>query len=533
MVISGCGNEGNIDGKTRVNAGADEYVGQNLDTVVNDFKMLGFNKIETIPIADLPSKGDTIDGTVESVSINGATFSKDESFLLESDISIVFHTINKLSIPLSETEVNSESLKTIEENFVNAGFVDVATSEIIDLDPDLYEEDQLTAIIVEGNEITLDGSTSYPYDSTIEIVRHYTYTKYSLNLQIDFPGNWFFDKYDVVVSVDGESITTLPHGQGWNGEIRYKSGYHTMVFSNKDNAEVKGEIPFELSEDTDAEFSIACYSNAVSPQVVYYQPRLQDSMVRMSYGERRFLYKDYNDVINELRTLGYTNLKTSIYYDIVFGFTSSGETAGVSIAGRRDYGNGDVFNKDDEVIIYYHMPQADDPTVIAQREAEAQRQREEEERQRAEAEAEAERRANMWCQDPIYDNFAKNLNNRLPDNPLTKQNVHDQYDRVTIHFDGYEVFYYEFTVDTGGPNDGRPGKWLTLDGAYSGSSRKLSDQDKEIIKIVFGLSDEDLSEMVNAFQNGKGSVTINGREYNFYRNTGSWSTWGIEYKVIL
>ena len=155
----------------------------------------------------------------------------------------------------------------------------------------------------------------------------------------------------------------------------------------------------------------------------------------------------------------------------------------------------------------------------------------EEEALRKAEEAEAERKANMWCQDSIYDNFAKNLNNHLPDSPLTKQNVHDGGDRITITFDGYEVFYYEFISDTGGPNDGKKWKWLSLDGTYSGSSRKLSDKDKEIIKIVFGLGDDGLSEMVNAFQNGDNSVTINGREYNFFRNTGEFSTWGIELKT--
>jgi len=74
-----------------------------------------------------------------------------------------------------------------------------------------------------------------------------------------------------------------------------------------------------------------------------------------------YKYDAYQDVQEDLISAGFTNISTEILYDIVFGWTSEGEVKSVSIDGRTDYEQGDVFKKDTPIVITYHMKEEDDP----------------------------------------------------------------------------------------------------------------------------------------------------------------------------
>ena len=67
------------------------------------------------------------------------------------------------------------------------------------------------------------------------------------------------------------------------------------------------------------------------------------------------------NIEEELKKLGFTNIKTKILYDIELGWTNEGETESVSINGKDDFKRGDIFVDSDEVIITYHMKAEDDP----------------------------------------------------------------------------------------------------------------------------------------------------------------------------
>jgi hypothetical protein len=74
-----------------------------------------------------------------------------------------------------------------------------------------------------------------------------------------------------------------------------------------------------------------------------------------------FKFDNYKDVETALRNAGFTNVKTAILYDIVWGWTSEGEVESVSINGKTDFTKGNVFKKDAEIVITYHMWEKDDP----------------------------------------------------------------------------------------------------------------------------------------------------------------------------
>lgn len=49
-------------------------------------------------------------------------------------------------------------------------------------------------------------------------------------------------------------------------------------------------------------------------------------------------------------------------YDIVFGWTEEGEVDNVTINGSDTYKRGDVFKKDTEIVVSYHLKEEDDPS---------------------------------------------------------------------------------------------------------------------------------------------------------------------------
>lgn len=71
--------------------------------------------------------------------------------------------------------------------------------------------------------------------------------------------------------------------------------------------------------------------------------------------------KDYKDIESDFKNSGFTNISTEILYDIVWGFTDEGEVDKVSIDGKSDFKQGDIFAKNVPVVIVYHMKKADDP----------------------------------------------------------------------------------------------------------------------------------------------------------------------------
>jgi hypothetical protein len=70
----------------------------------------------------------------------------------------------------------------------------------------------------------------------------------------------------------------------------------------------------------------------------------------------------YETVVSTLKEWGFTNIQTAPVYDIVFGITQEGSVANVTINGATDYARGDIFKKDAEIIVTYHMKAESDPS---------------------------------------------------------------------------------------------------------------------------------------------------------------------------
>ncbi len=85
--------------------------------------------------------------------------------------------------------------------------------------------------------------------------------------------------------------------------------------------------------------------------------------VRILKSSRDYYGENYQDVLSDLYSLGFKNVKTDILYDVYFGFLVDEEdTETVSIDGISDFSKGDIFSNDAEVIVTFHLSYTDDPT---------------------------------------------------------------------------------------------------------------------------------------------------------------------------
>lgn len=342
---------------------AEDYSGVHYEAVIAELKKAGFTNIRTEVIDDLTSDSSMIDGAVEHVSINGVSdFTAKDTFPKDAEVKITYHIIKKLTLPLSSTDIQGSDYETIGGLFKNAGFTNVKIERLIDLDPDAIESDYVNEVTINGNA-SFSESEEQPFDADISVVGHFPYEKYTVNMHVDFIPNLLFNKYDVNVSLDGEKQFTIEHGKDVDYQFSLGSGEYTITFSNAESSSVKGEIQLEVTSDVDVSYKINCDRDNVGVQTVSIDVKraLAENEVMVVSSEKDYLGENYEKVIAELTKAGFTNIKTMPVYDIFDGSTMAGLVSTVKIGGTNNYKQGDIVNKDVEIIVSYRMPDEDDP----------------------------------------------------------------------------------------------------------------------------------------------------------------------------
>jgi len=189
---------------------------------------------------------------------------------------------------------------------------------------------------------------------------------YKVAVHIDFVENLIFSTYDVNFSVDGVEKGTMKHGEDADFELSIKTGNHTITFENSESLSVKGEMTLNVDSDMEVEYQIACYNDKVTVKEIFVDKlvELPAGQVKADSSAYDYKSKNYAEVESSFKTLGFTNIKFDIMYDIVFGITQDGSVEKVTIDGNSDFKRGDVFSSDAEVVIAYHMPQDEKPEEV-------------------------------------------------------------------------------------------------------------------------------------------------------------------------
>lgn len=276
-----------------------------------------------------------------------------------SDTSIVAVSV---AAPYGAAECLEQDYTTIQAAFYAAGFTNIEAEKVEDLQAtDVDKVNTIDAISVGGKT---DFTKEQEFQSDDEVlIRYHGYAKCNVKIHVDFVPNLIFSKYDVNLLLNGIEEGTLTHGEDQDFEFSIDPGEYTLTFESAESSSVKGEVTLTVDCDIEASYKIACYSDKVFVETLYVDrlTELADGEVKLDVAASEYKHKNYEDVAAALKTLGFTNIKYKVLYDIVLGWTDDGEVESVSVADKTDFNRGDVFPADAEIVITYHMPEDDDP----------------------------------------------------------------------------------------------------------------------------------------------------------------------------
>ena len=346
-----------------VPASADYYIGMNFSSVDSQLRNAGFTNLSYVEVGDLVSSESPDLNKVTEVSINGVTtFSAKTVYDKEAEIILSYHSVKKAPVPFSTDDLQSFSYEELVEMLLEAGFLNIETNTVDDLDPETMKMDNLNTVTVRGNNIFTKGQ-EVAVDSKIVVTCHIPFILHDVLIHIDFLSNLFFSRYDVDVALNNEKQCTLEHGEDKDISLKLKEGSYVLSFSDEESPSVDGTVTLDVKDDLEAEFQIDCTSDNVNVRTIYveYKHAAGENEVMMPHPSSYYRNMNFQDVVAAFQSAGFKSITTEILYDIYWGWTSEGATDSVSIDGIRDFNRGDVFSKDASVIVTYHLKEEDDP----------------------------------------------------------------------------------------------------------------------------------------------------------------------------
>ena len=258
-----------------------------------------------------------------------------------------------------------ENYRDVEAELAASGFSDIRCEEIADL---TSVESNLLGTV---ESVAINGSSEFASDQefggdSVVVIRYHDLQKNDVKISIDFAENLFFSRYDITLSIDGEMIGSLPHGEDGEFDLKVSSGEHTVVFTKYGALSPKGQATLTVDSNLAVGYKISCYSDKISTETLYVDrdKPVNEGEIKIGFSSSDCKRKDYLEVEAMFKDLGFTNIELLPLYDIVFGITTEGEVKSVSLNGSDSFSRGDVVAADSVVTITYHLLEKDDPSYI-------------------------------------------------------------------------------------------------------------------------------------------------------------------------
>lgn len=187
--------------------------------------------------------------------------------------------------------------------------------------------------------------------------------EYVVSLEIECVGNLLFSKYDVDVYVDDSWQGTISHGTTEIYNLNLTRGVYEIKFVSAEDDEATGTVAIDIYQDESLKYKISCTSSKINVETI--QGTIAEhgeDEAAIPKSASSYKYQNYADVQTELSEAGFTNISFEILYDIKLGWTDEGEVDGISVDGDTKFEQGDIFKKDVDIVITYHMKKEDDPS---------------------------------------------------------------------------------------------------------------------------------------------------------------------------
>lgn len=190
--------------------------------------------------------------------------------------------------------------------------------------------------------------------------------EYEVSVEIECVENLIFSKYDVDVYIDDNLEGTVTHGTTETFTVTLTKGTYEIKFVSAEDDEATGTVNIDIHQDELLKYKISCTSTQINIETIAGTiPEHGEDEAPMPQSASDYKYDNYADVQQELADAGFTNISFEILYDIELGWTEEGEVDSVSVDGKAEFEQGDIFKKDASIVITYHMPVEDDPNDLA------------------------------------------------------------------------------------------------------------------------------------------------------------------------
>ena len=179
----------------------------------------------------------------------------------------------------------------------------------------------------------------------------------TVNITLDCESNWFFDKYDLFVWLNGEKHGKLDHGKSKTFKFEIEDGTYTLLLCKDGDDSVKGSVTFTITDNTDISYDVKCNTSEVRVTQTHFENMrpLEAHETKTKHEAKYYIKKDYQEIEKELKAEGYTNIRLVTVRDLEeYEESSVGKVISVSIDGRTEFTPGEIVSKNTEVIISYH-----------------------------------------------------------------------------------------------------------------------------------------------------------------------------------
>lgn len=151
--------------------------------------------------------------------------------------------------------------------------------------------------------------------------------KNNVEVEIDFIENLILNKYDVKLSIYDQEVN-LPHGQNKTFNLKLVDGKHRLKFTGDGMVEY---VDLQVKGNTRVKYQISCHTDEIKVtelEIEYLDDsnndsdkkdsddtktgeKTDDKKIVISKSSSDFINKNYKDIENELKSLGFKNVKTS------------------------------------------------------------------------------------------------------------------------------------------------------------------------------------------------------------------------------
>lgn len=173
--------------------------------------------------------------------------------------------------------------------------------------------------------------------------------RHAARLLVEFDSNWFFDRYDVEVSIDGKTLGTQLHGEDGSYDIELADGEHTFSAKDTEGEGRAGSMTFDATDLTAVGFNIDIGSDQI------YIERLD--IVTAPLGSDEVAGKSRQEVGDAFRNAGFEDVTIEELDDLpIDQVGDTDKVVSVAVEGFDSFAAGDMFFPNEQVVISVHSP---------------------------------------------------------------------------------------------------------------------------------------------------------------------------------